>query len=336
MPFCKHCGNVVDVNKKYCTHCGKPNIVLTIEKAFVNSTIVNISENVKIKPQNNKTALQLIFNKQALIVSAIILSLATAAYFLIFNKTHTSTMYVFAETLKLRSSTYDGSDANVLTEAKFGTPIEITNNNDLWFNAEYNGQKGFMGKKYLATPQDFFEVQGFLKNLGTLDTVTSTRFKRSILNYLHKNNYTSNLSSQVINVHFKGDVNIANKEKWQIVKQKETYTKSFIVGKFTNSSKYGIAVLLEKINEPKIKKVVLFIYDENENEIKSYSIDAGNVDYLQKIEKGEINIANGGSHLLFDGVILENSKSEENSSNLLLFNGNEIQNVKFEYEEGGY
>jgi hypothetical protein len=330
MPFCNACGKGIDFSKKFCTGCGKAIIVQNDQpllKEFESNKDV-------IK---NKSILAQIFNKQALIASTAIVALSVSAYFIWFNNnSETKTMYILAETLKLRSSANDANDTNVLTELNFSTPIKVGKEENGWLSVEYNKQKGYLHKKYLANSKDYYEIEGFIKNNATLDTITSTRFKLSILNYLRKNNYTSNLTNDIINTHFKDDELISTKEKWQIVRAPEDYQKTFITGKFINKSKTGIAILMQKVNSPNHKKVVVFNYDENDIEVSAFEMEANKYTSLTKVNKGEQNVANGiTTNLQYDAILLEDMKTELPYNDLLLYNGIEIQKTIFEYIEGG-
>ena len=280
MSYCSVCGNPYKEGVKFCTACGKPLfkempaghpiLVSNIQ----NPAATTYTDSQKSAAQNSGLNIPLTTiqkSKKTVWVILAVLVIAGAAitsYFLFFTKKENNRLlYVLADNLKLRSSQYDNSDANIVSTAVYGNPVKIIKEEGEWVKVNFNNQEGYMRFRYLATDRDFFEADAIIHSIGTADTIKETRFKRSLLDYFRQHNYKPpfpQVTDFIKTTYLSDTSSYKNKEEWRIL-QSSVIDKTYIKGKFTNSSKQGMAVILEQSNNGVTdRKLLVFNYDDNE------------------------------------------------------------------------
>jgi hypothetical protein len=324
MQFCIKCGTQNTGHSKFCTKCGntlKPapiaaqtDPVLITEAPVLQK--VNTVETSSTQP--NKKKMWLIIG-----IATIALIGGFLSWYFIFNKDEPLYVkFVLPQDLKLRSNQFDGSDANIITAVRYGSEIMVLKEEGEWSSVKVNEQTGFMKSKYLATGRDFFETDAIVRSCGINDTINETRFKRSLLNYFRKNNYTWQVAPDINKKYFNDSAAIG-KTMWRI-KETKLYEKTIVRGKFNGLAKKGIACIIE--NEQKTQtKLLVFIYDENENEIKSAEYAAPNFATLGIAEANNLvtwYINGAYTTLFYEGIAAYYAESDESS--LIYFNGNTI------------
>jgi uncharacterized protein YxeA len=195
MAFCNKCGIQNSIEKKFCINCGNTltkfqTQQIPLETEVIENNNIPIASSYENKYEEQFTKPK---NKKLLIILAIIFILAigslTTWYFLS-NAKPLFVKFALPNELKLRSSQFDASDANIINAVSYGTEIQVFKEEGEWSTVKVNDQKGFMKSKYLVDGKDFFEINAITRSCGAADTINETRFKKSLLNYFRKNNYT--------------------------------------------------------------------------------------------------------------------------------------------------
>lgn len=296
MAFCKKCGKQNPDTAKFCIGCGNP---LKIKHPETNTVLPNQDDrgiNIFVAPKKNKKTIRLI--------SGIILLLAicTSAYFLFFNKKKDlPILMVLPESLKLRSSMSETGEDNVVRSASYGTSVKIIDSTDGWYKVETDGQKGYMHSRYLVSAKDFYETDAILKSAGSIvltggENITESRFKKSLLRYFRTHNYIANIPADVKEIYFK-DANLTVKQDWRI-KSYPAEALAFIKGNFTFSSKKGIAVIIQSITDPSKQKLLVFNYDDAENETGVNEFDEPNIESIGLLKKGNFEYIDKKGHYI--------------------------------------
>ena len=324
MQFCTKCGTQNAGQGKFCTKCGN---TLNYAAATVTNESPKIINQQVIQPADIVETLPGTASKKKmwLIISAaaVVLIIGFLSWYFIFNKNEIHySKFVLPSDLKLRSSQFDGSDANIISALTYGTEVTVLKEEGEWSNVKVNEQTGFMKSKYLATGRDFFEADAITRSCGINDTINETRFKKSLLNYFRKNNYTWQITPDINKKYF-NDSAATGKTRWRI-KEAKPYEKTIVRGKFNGIAKKGIACIIE--NEQKtLTKLLFFIYDENDNEIKNAEYNASNFATLGIAEaNSSVTWYLNGVYaaIPYEGVVAYYAESDETS--LIYFNGNTI------------
>ncbi len=291
--FCAHCGKPNNDGLKFCIACGKvlkpvnPIVPVAKEEAPL-KTNNPVLEETKFFEQHTETTKP---NKKrhwiiAGISAAIVLTALGIWYFVGFKDKFLYTRFALPNELNLRSSQFDGSGANVIIAVKYGAEINIIKEEGEWSQVKVNDQKGYMKTKYLVDAKDFFETNAITRSCGNADTINETRYKKSLLNYFRANNYTWHIDQAMNDKYFDGKAT-AGKTLWRI-KETSTDYKTIQRCKLNGIPKKSFACIIEN-ETSNDRKLVVFIYDQNDNEI--YKGEFANA-YLQSLS---IAIANKDS-----------------------------------------
>jgi hypothetical protein len=326
MAFCNKCGTQNTDDKKFCIKCGNSLTKVQIQQTPIETeaTQNTISPTVSSYEQEYKEQFAKPKNKKLWIILAAIFILAIgslAAWYFLSETKPLFVKFALPNELKLRSSQFDGSDANILNSVNYGTEIKVYKEEGEWSEVKVNEQKGFMKSKYLVDGKDFFEINAITRSCGAADTINETRFKKSLLNYFRKNNYTWEIEKTLNDKYFDGKAS-EGKSLWKI-KQTSIDSKTIVRGKFNGIAKKGFACILENQNGTE-RKLVVFVYDENENEISSKDFINNN---FQNLEITLPNTAsweiNGQSTTLPNDAIIVNNSTGDYS--IVYYNGSTIE-----------
>ncbi|HMD00284.1 MAG TPA: hypothetical protein VKH37_09025, partial [Ferruginibacter sp.] len=193
-----------------------------------------------------------------------------------------------------------------------------------WVKVKYNESEGYMRRHYLSEQKDFFETDAIIHTVGTTDTIRETRFKLSLLNYFRLHNYKPpfNQTTDYIKQTFLSDTSsYVGKEEWRISQLNSLTNKGFLRGKFTGSSKSGMAVIIEKSVDPSRKKLLIFNYDENETET-SVAEFPGRFLSMYVVSKPSVWYMNGTmAPIPYNGIHVD----ELNSETIFVYDGSSMQ-----------
>ncbi len=325
----------------FCTHCGKPNkdeakFCITCGTALkpVNP-VVHVAKEVSTLKTNNSALEEVNFIKQQAetiqpnkkrnwiitgISAAIVLAALSIWYFVGFGDKFLYTRFALPNELNLRSSQFDGSDANVINAVKYGAEINVIKEEGEWSQVKVNDQKGYMKTKYLVDAKDFFETNAITRSCGNADTINETRFKKSLLNYFRVNNYTWHIDKALNDKYFEGKA-AAGKALWRIKETSGNY-KTIVRCKLNGIAKKSFACIIEN-KAASERKLIVFIYDENDYEI--YKGEFANTN-LQSLGIANANIGswfvNGGYATLQKDAIIANYLNDEYA--IAYFDGSSI------------
>jgi zinc-ribbon domain len=333
MAFCKNCGTQNSDDKKFCIKCGNAlakvdthQVPVETKQAPVETKIIQQTEVPVANTYEQEYEAQFAKPKKKklwiILTTIFILAIGgLAVWYFLKEAKPLFVKFALPNELKLRSSQFDASDANILYAVSYGTEIQVFKEEGEWSSVKVNDQKGFMKSKYLVDGKDFFEMNAITRSCGAVDTINETRFKRSLLNYFRKNNYTWEIDKAFNDKYFDGKAS-EGKSFWKI-KQTSIDSKTIVRGKFNGIGKKGFACILENQNGTE-RKLVVFIYDENENEIYSRDFSNNNFQNL------EITLPNTASweingqytYLSNDAIIVNNSTGEYS---IVYYNGSTVE-----------
>lgn len=289
---CEKCGKQNSDAAKFCTGCGTP---LKYETA--SPGIPDVKEDTRPRKPltDNRKNKKIIW---AIVGLAALLGLGAGAYFLfLVQKKTQAVMMVVPDVLKLRSSKSDVADDNVLGTAYYGTSVTILDSTDVWYTVKLGDKTGYMHSKHLCSPKEFVEIKAIIQSSGNpsfegAQKITESRFKKSLLLYFRKHNYISHIPIDEKEKYFTEE-ELANRQVWRISNSSQ-YALAFIKGNFSPVNKKGIGVIIENVNDPTKRKLVIFNYNDDETEAYASGFDEPNLVSIWKGSEGYVDF-NGNS-----------------------------------------
>jgi uncharacterized protein YgiM (DUF1202 family) len=297
--FCKYCGTKVEQTQRLCIGCGKE----ANPSAQMNTPIVNQAEalpSVLIKsretvPKETIDSYPVKFRSKGmsrqwiiLLISFLFVLGAGLSWLLFFSKEKKKypVLFVMAENLNLRSSQFDRSEANVIDQAPYGSEISIIKEEGEWARVKYNNQDGYMSRKYLVTARDFFEADAIVSSFkGDTLKISETRFKKSLVRYFRSNNMRGMLTLDIEQKYFKDDAEYKNRSLWRI--ESAGYNSQTVLkGHFSGYKKNGLALIIKNEQDYGKRKLLIFIYNDDENEVVSTVFDEPSITNIWLVEKG--------------------------------------------------
>jgi hypothetical protein len=230
-------------------------------------------------------------------------------------------LFVMAETLNLRSSQFDGSDANVIDKAPYGAEVSILQTEGEWVKVIYNGQEGYMSGKYLTVAKDFYEANAIVSSFtGDTIKISETRFKKSLVNYFRNNNMRSAMAPDIAATWFKDDAGFMSRELWSIDKA-DLNSKTVLKGRFGLYKKNGLALIIKKDTDNSKRKLLVFLYDENEKEVTATAFDEPGIRSIILGRKGDFTYWNspGNKFSAVTDVIVTSLPGDEHNMGVSFF-----------------
>lgn len=201
------------------------------------------------------------------------------------NKKYDTNGYsVIAENLFFRSSPSAISNDNLITKLPYGTEIIVKSFDGDWAEIEYQGQEGYVGKKYILPDSQFYFIDRIWNTPSVRENVEQNRYRLALIDYITRNGL------------YTGD------DGWQINYEGKTGTSpNSIIYRPWGSRNIPIFAFLLHNNSTGERRVVVYSFNEDDESPQFMHDEAAERDGLLRdvmIDRyGNLNIVMTGNRI---------------------------------------
>ena len=197
---CEECGAEVPDSAQVCPQCGcpvpaaPPQPVVSVSASDNRIPEADSPHNMDESPYCDDTATD--DKKKYYIIGGAVLAAALLGLILWYffsdkfksNSSDPTKQYtVVAENLFFRSSPSANSDDNLISKIPYGTSVTmISSENQDWSEVEFNGEKGYVGSRYIMPDSIFFWLDRVWESPDIRTTVDQNRCRLAILDYINR------------------------------------------------------------------------------------------------------------------------------------------------------
>lgn len=190
-------------------------------------------------------------------------------------------MYIYANSVALRSSPSSVTQTNILQPLEYGTEVLIYNKMNDWSQGKAYGTEGYVYNNYLLDKKSFYELNSIFADTATKNVIAKAKYRKALLHYFHQRNIIGKMDDALQKELFE---TVQQKEIWQVVArekpiQPNTFFYPSIKDTAGNLQPKGFAFLVVHQATQK-RKLVLYAFtntDEPQFVYEEEAPDSGNI-----------------------------------------------------------